>query len=398
MGDRRGRIAVVGIAAAIALTAVGLAEAAPPPNDALAAATPLGGATGLANGTNLEATKEAGEPAHAGNPGGRSIWFRWTAPADGQLRWSTNESDFDTLLGVYQGGAVGGLTLVGSDDDSGGEGASALSFRATNGAAYLIAVDGFEGKAGRASLRWRPAPANDNFRDATPISGVRGSAAARAAGATREAGEPSFTESIWFRWTAPVSGRITFALERGFGSVSVYTGESVALLTRAKGRRAGPTFGFDAVAGTVYYVAVSDAGENIVLGWRPPPPNDAFAGRILLPGLHGRTSASNVGALTEGGWRFPAASIWYRWRAPRSRRMVFDTNGSSFDTVLAVYTGRSFRRLRVIAQDDDGGSDNASRLRLSARRGVVYTVVVGGYEGDVGSVRLRWRPATASRD
>jgi hypothetical protein len=397
MARRRGRIVVVGGAAAVALSVAGLAAAAPPPNDALAAATPIGGASGVANGTNLEATKEPGEPAHAGNSGGRSIWFRWTAPADGQFRWSTNESDFDTLLGVYQGSAVGGLTLLGSDDDSGDGGASALSFRATNGVVYLIAVDGFEGKAGRVVLRWRPAPANDNFRDATPISGVRGSAAARAAGATREAGDPSATESIWFRWTAPASGRVTFALERGFGIVNVYTGESVALLTPAEGRRSGPGFGFDAVAGTVYSIAVSDAGESIVLGWGPPPSNDTFAGRILLSGLRGRTSASNVGAFTEGGGRFPAASIWYRWRAPSSRRMVFDTNGSSFDTVLGIYTGRVFRRLRVVAQDDDGGSGTASRLRISARRGVVYTVVVGGYEGSAGSVRLRWRPAAPSR-
>ena len=35
------------------------------------------------NGSNVGATKEPGEPDHAGDPGGASVWYTWTAPADG---------------------------------------------------------------------------------------------------------------------------------------------------------------------------------------------------------------------------------------------------------------------------------------------------------------------------
>ncbi|HTH49453.1 MAG TPA: SBBP repeat-containing protein, partial [Candidatus Limnocylindria bacterium] len=74
-----------------------------PVNDDFAARLPLTGVRITAAGRNLGATKEAGEPDHAGNPGGTSLWWRWTAPADGRLTLSTEGSDFDTLLAAYTG-------------------------------------------------------------------------------------------------------------------------------------------------------------------------------------------------------------------------------------------------------------------------------------------------------
>lgn len=68
-------------------------------------------------GSNVNATKQAGEPAHAGNTGGRSVWWTFTAPASGQMTIHTTGSNFDTLLAVYTGSSVGALTLIASDDD-----------------------------------------------------------------------------------------------------------------------------------------------------------------------------------------------------------------------------------------------------------------------------------------
>ena len=62
----------------------GTAVAAAPTNDAFDAATELSGREASASGTNKDATKEAGEPAHAGKTGGASVWYRWTAPASGK--------------------------------------------------------------------------------------------------------------------------------------------------------------------------------------------------------------------------------------------------------------------------------------------------------------------------
>ena len=41
------------------------------------------------------------------------MWYSWTAPADGSYSFTTEGSDFDSLLGVYTGTSVDGLTLVG---------------------------------------------------------------------------------------------------------------------------------------------------------------------------------------------------------------------------------------------------------------------------------------------
>jgi hypothetical protein len=50
-----------------------------PANDAFASATAIpGNSYNLSFASNAGATKEPGEPAHAGDPGGKSLWWRWT--------------------------------------------------------------------------------------------------------------------------------------------------------------------------------------------------------------------------------------------------------------------------------------------------------------------------------
>jgi hypothetical protein len=52
----------------------------------------------LGVGSNVGATKEAGEPNHAGKTGGKSVWLDWTPPVGGIATFSTRGSSFDTLL------------------------------------------------------------------------------------------------------------------------------------------------------------------------------------------------------------------------------------------------------------------------------------------------------------
>jgi len=125
-----------------------------PPNDMFASAITISGTSGQTTGSNVGATKESGEPSHAGNSGGASVWWKWTAPASGQATINTNGSSFDTLLGVYTGSSVGGLTLVASDDDGGDGTQSLVTFNAISGITYRIVVDGFNGATGNIILNW----------------------------------------------------------------------------------------------------------------------------------------------------------------------------------------------------------------------------------------------------
>src|SRR5262249_46310793 len=87
-----------------------------PRNDTLANSFKINGRYIAAVGGNFGAGKDANEPNHAGNSGGRSVWWSWTAPRDGEVGVSTEGSDFDTTLAVYTGSTYP-LTLVASNND-----------------------------------------------------------------------------------------------------------------------------------------------------------------------------------------------------------------------------------------------------------------------------------------
>ncbi len=101
-------------------------------------------------GNNYRATKETGEPNHAGDAGGHSIWWKWTATSNGVMTVDTAGSNFDTTLAVYTGNSVSSLTSISSNDDtqSGTTLTSSCHFNATSGVIYYIAVDGFGGDTG----------------------------------------------------------------------------------------------------------------------------------------------------------------------------------------------------------------------------------------------------------
>jgi len=126
----------------------------PPENDDFANASPLA-AQSPATGTTVGATREDGEPNHVGGAAGgqASIWYRWTAPADGAVTVSTEGSDFDTLLAAYQGGSLATLQQLAANDDAAPTGRwSRVSFAARSGVTYRIAVDGYSGRTGRTAL------------------------------------------------------------------------------------------------------------------------------------------------------------------------------------------------------------------------------------------------------
>ena len=117
--------------------------------------------SGSAGANNFNATKEPGEPAIGGKPGGASVWLKWVAPSNGIAQFDTRGSDFDTTLGIYQIDprfpnviSVTNLISVAGDDDSGNYFNSSAAFNATAGQEYEIAVDGSYGAQGNIVLNW----------------------------------------------------------------------------------------------------------------------------------------------------------------------------------------------------------------------------------------------------
>lgn len=175
---RRAYLAVI-VATAAILTSTILgpsAQAAPPQNDAFAAATAIESGQELSS-TNLEATSQgAGEPDVAGTSTsppcsqideapncGASVWYRFVAPAGGTYTVETCDggTDLDSTLGVYTG-SFGSLAEVDSNDDGGdceggyGNNGSSIEFPATAGVTYFFDVGGYQAEEGSFYLRLYP--------------------------------------------------------------------------------------------------------------------------------------------------------------------------------------------------------------------------------------------------
>ncbi len=102
------------------------------------------------------ATKEAGEPNHAGKTGGASAWTTFKPGESGTAKISTDSSDFDTVIAIYkvgEGEGWGSLKEVASDDNSGVDGQdSEVVFDVDKNTVYLVAVDGASGESGTIQL------------------------------------------------------------------------------------------------------------------------------------------------------------------------------------------------------------------------------------------------------
>lgn len=128
-----------------------------------------------------------------------------------------------------------------------------------------------------------------------------------------------------------------------------------------------------------------------------PPANDDFAARAALPGGSTRATGSTRFATGEAlEPRQPAVagghSVWWHWIAPSDGEVTIDTQGSDFDTTLAVYTGASLGELDLVDANDDAGNLQ-SAVSFTARAGMDYVLQVDGFLDSQGSVVLNFPPA-----
>lgn len=138
--------------------------------------------------------------------------------------------------------------------------------------------------------------------------------------------------------------------------------------------------------------SVSTARAGLVL-------KDNFNDRILYSSqLQLRTDAgNNVGATQEAGepnhaGKRGGASVWFSWRAPLNLGgiLTISTAGSSFDTLLAVYTGDSLTTLQAVAANDDSGGNLTSQVRFNVQGGQIYQIAIDGMNGATGDISLSW--------
>jgi subtilisin-like proprotein convertase family protein len=124
-------------------------------------------------------------------------------------------------------------------------------------------------------------------------------------------------------------------------------------------------------------------------------PSDSFADRprIQLPqgAVQGNTKDFRLDPgerPLQGGGK----SAWIEWFAAADGVVTFSTRGSSFDTLLAVFTGSSLAELRMLTMDDDSGPSYSSKLSFNARAGMAYEILADGFGvgGTGGDLTLTW--------
>jgi subtilisin family serine protease len=402
----------------------------PPSNDFFAGRTEIPNLPATITASSIEATGEPGEPFHFSGQLSpehtqRSLWWTWVSPDDAVYSLSTAGSDFDTVLGVYTGSTVDSLSEVVGNNDAGFDWSSAVDFMATAGRAYHIAVDGYfsfttEGTPG-GGIQLNASRAvemlNDDFANRTRIDGVNITVRSHNVGATAEPQEPFHDglepySTIWWSWTAeePEPVVISTAGSALDTILAVYTGTAlnqlipIASNDDVYGDTLTSEVRFNAQQGQTYQIAVDRYFEsgNVQLHVARAPDNDQFANAIGLSGEFVETESYSLGATREAGE--PAQpeffsdaglvansrSVWWHWTAPRSGRVSLSTDGSNFDTTLAVYTGNSVNTLTTVARNDDVrfGEIRTSLLNFTASAGTSYSIQVDGFDGLAGHAQL----------
>src|SRR5688572_17369865 len=128
------------------------------------------------------------------------------------------------------------------------------------------------------------------------------------------------------------------------------------------------------------------------------PANDLFVNAITLNGPIVTTTGSNVGATKQFGGggggepsipgafpgAFGGASVWWNWTATASGETTIDTEGSSFNTLLGIFTGAAQNQLTLVTSSDDFNGNPWSRVVFNAVAGTPYRIMVDGFRTGAG--------------
>ena len=121
----------------------------------------------------------------------------------------------------------------------------------------------------------------------------------------------------------------------------------------------------------------------------PAANNDYFSNRISINPLLGPVLGNNQNATSEPGepkhdGKPGGKSIWYTWQASFTGVISLTTQGSDFDTLLAVYTGTNVSQLTPVAADDDSGGFFTSLVTVQCDGGNQLSDRGGRVQGGVG--------------
>ncbi len=122
-----------------------------------------------------------------------------------------------------------------------------------------------------------------------------------------------------------------------------------------------------------------------------PVGDDSKEGIRLISKNGVQARASTAGATKEAGEADHAGvkgghSVWFTWRAQANGVAKLYTHGSSFDTVMAVYSGNNLKV--ALYSNDDANGKKTSAVTFAVKKGEDYKIAVDGKNGEVGAVSI----------
>ncbi len=304
------------------------------PNNDFIDALPLTGLTASATGSSVGADKEAGEPNHSGgaNTGGASIWYNWSAPEDSSVDVSLSGSNFDTVLGVYTGPDVSGLSAIANNDDVNfpGDLTSFVNFNAVQGTTYFIAIDGFNGAVGNAALSLVATPANAN--DAPTGAVVVTGTATQGQTLTADASDVADADGL---------GAFSFQWRRNGTPIAGATSATLVLTQADVGSTIDVVVSYTDGGGTAESVTSAPTGTVTNA-------NDAPTGAVNITGTatQGQTLTADTSAVADADGLGPFSFQWRRGGTPIA--------GATSATLLLTQADVG-STIDVVASYTDGG-------------------------------------------
>jgi hypothetical protein len=312
------------------------------------------------------------------NMTGQSIWWSWTAPANGIVRLEaidpgelagtlSNPAFFQ--IAVYRGDTLNQLAPAQNETNQWTD--RYFLSHVTAGEILVIRSASRSGLPGRKFLlraELIEAAANDLFSGRKTATGLPLLERANifSPWASSEPGEslprssPIVNRTLWWEWTAPLTGTVGCMVHglSALALLTVYEGNELNALALAPGEtnRVG-LFLLQAVSGHKYQFQVAaSADTEVYLHISGGEKNDRFADAAELPVPPEIVAANNFSATHEPGEStnvvlFPSTtrplsgSLWWTWTAPRDGLLTLRHRPATTSMVRRQWTGDTVDKL-----------------------------------------------------